>query len=101
MECNLSHWLYAMLVGLGRTCAAGRTVAARRVGSQRLSLRALWLFVGQSIAHNVSHIAEGGEYEALTFKFKQMLNRSTTVDISTKPPLLAMCCYMLCFSNFK
>lgn len=26
-----------------------------------------------------------------------MLNRSTTVDISTKPPLLAMCCYMLCF----
>ena len=43
---------------------------------------------------NVSHIAEGGEYEALTFKFKQMLNRSTAVHFSTTPPLLAICCYV-------
>lgn len=25
-----------------------------------------------------------------------MFNRGTTVDISTKPPLLAMCCYIAC-----
>jgi hypothetical protein len=43
--------------------------------------------------HNGLQIAEGGEIEALNLNIKQMLNRSTTVDISTKPPLLAMCCY--------
>jgi len=46
------------------------------------------------MAHNVLQIAEGGEYEALNLIKPQMLNRSTTVDISTQPPLLAMCCYM-------
>jgi hypothetical protein len=45
------------------------------------------------IAYNVSQIAEGGEIEVLNLNIKRMLNRSTTVDISTKPPLLAMCCY--------
>ena len=49
------------------------------------------------MAYNVLHIAEGGEYEAQIFKIKQMFNRSTTVHFSTKPPLLAICCYMLCF----
>jgi hypothetical protein len=57
---------------------------------------------GRSLAGNVLHIAEGGEYEAQIFKLKQMLNRSTTVDISTKPPLLAMCCYVpFFFTNLK
>jgi hypothetical protein len=49
------------------------------------------------LATNVLQIAEGGEYEALNLIKPQMLNRSTTVDISTKPPLLAMCCYTLFF----
>jgi len=46
---------------------------------------------------NVLQIAEGGEYEALNLIKPQMLNRSTTVDISTTPPLLAICCYALLF----
>ena len=46
-----------------------------------------------TITANVLQIAEGGEYEAKTLKIVQMLNRSTTVHFSTKPPLLAMCCY--------
>ena len=37
------------------------------------------------IAYNGLHIAEGGDYEALTFKIAQMFNRSTTVHFSTKP----------------
>ena len=50
-----------------------------------------------SITANVSHIAEGGEYEAQTLKIVQMFNRSTTVHFSTTPPLLAICCYTLFF----
>lgn len=46
---------------------------------------------------NGLHIAEGGEYEAQNIKLKQMYNRSTTVYFSTKPPLLAICCYVMCF----
>jgi hypothetical protein len=51
----------------------------------------------RKLTANVLKIAEGGEYEALNLIKPQMLNRSTTVDISTKPPLLAMCCYTLFF----
>jgi hypothetical protein len=51
---------------------------------------------------NVLHIAEGGEYEAQTFKIVQMFNRSTTVHFSTTPPLLAICCYVpFFFKNFN
>jgi hypothetical protein len=53
------------------------------------------------MAYNVSQIAEGGEIEVLNLNIKRMLNRSTTVDISTKPPLLAMCCYTLPFLYLK
>jgi len=49
------------------------------------------------ITANGLHIAEGGEYEAQNIKLKQMYNRSTTVYFSTKPPLLAICCYVMCF----
>ena len=49
---------------------------------------------GHGIAHNVSHIAEGGEYESQNLNLKQMFNRSITVHFSTKPPLLAICCYV-------
>jgi len=40
------------------------------------------------------HIAEGGDYKAQNFKIVQMFNRSKTVYFSTKPPLLAICCYV-------
>jgi len=57
------------------------------------------------MAHNVLHIAEGGEHEAQNLNLKQMFNRSTTVHFSTKPPLLAICCYTLFFlcvlKNYK
>ena len=43
---------------------------------------------------NVLYIAEGGEYEVQTFKLKQMYNRSKIVHFSTKPSLLAICCYV-------
>jgi len=49
------------------------------------------------MTYNGLHIAEGGEYEAQNIKLKQMYNRSTTVYFSTKPPLLAICCYVMCF----
>ena len=47
-----------------------------------------------AIAYNVSHIAEGGDNEALTNKLKQMYNRRTKAQYSIKPPLLAICCYV-------
>ena len=50
---------------------------------------------------NGGHIADGGEYDALNFKISQMFNRSTTLHYSTKPPLLAMCCYaQVFFTNY-
>jgi hypothetical protein len=47
--------------------------------------------------YNGLQIAEGGEYEAQNLIKPQMIIRSTTVDITTTPPLLAMCCYLLPF----
>lgn len=46
------------------------------------------------VADNVSHIPEGGDYEALNFNIKRMLNRSRNVDITTEPPILVRCCYV-------
>lgn len=37
------------------------------------------------VADNVLHIAEGGEYEAQTFKIIQMFNRSTSAAILLIP----------------
>jgi hypothetical protein len=48
-----------------------------------------------SLTHNVLQIAEGGEYEVIMFNVAQMIIRSTTVQLTTTPPLLAMCCYTL------
>ena len=48
----------------------------------------------KNITANVPHIAEGGELEIQTFKLKKMYNRSKTVHLNTKPPLLAICCYV-------
>jgi hypothetical protein len=47
-----------------------------------------------SLATNVSHIPEGGDYEAQNYQLTQMFNRSTNVHISTKPPVLGICCYV-------
>lgn len=45
---------------------------------------------------------EGGDYEAQNLIQQQMFNRSTTLDNTTKAPLLGMCCYKpFFFTNFK
>ena len=43
------------------------------------------------IAANARQIAEGGEYEAQMFNKAQQMIRSNTVQLTTTPPLLAMC----------
>jgi len=45
--------------------------------------------------HNGLQIAEGGEYEVIILNIAQMMIRSTTVQLTATPPLLAMCCYTL------
>jgi hypothetical protein len=46
-----------------------------------------------AITHNGLQIPEGGDYEAQNLKLTQMFNRSKNVHITTKTPLLGMCCY--------
>lgn len=48
-----------------------------------------------AIAPNGLQIAEGGEYEVIMFNIAQMIIRSTTVQLTDTPPLLAICCYTL------
>ena len=48
-----------------------------------------------ALAGNELQIAEGGEYEVIMFNIAQMIIQSTTVQLTTAPPLLAMCCYTL------
>ena len=50
---------------------------------------------GRKVAYNVLQIAEGGEYEVIIFNIAQMIIRSTIVQLTDTPPLLAMCCYTL------
>jgi hypothetical protein len=45
--------------------------------------------------NNDLQIAEGGDYEALNLIKPQMMIRSNTVQLTTTPTLLAMCCYTL------
>ena len=47
--------------------------------------------------YNGLQLTEVGDYEAETFKFKQMYNRSRNVDTTTEPPILVRCCYRLGF----
>jgi hypothetical protein len=54
------------------------------------------------VADNGLQIPEGGDYEAQIFKIVQMFNRSKNVYITTKTPLLGMCCYKpFFFTNLK
>ena len=43
---------------------------------------------------NGLQIAEGGNFGAENFNFKQMYNRSKNVHLTTDLPLLAICCYV-------
>lgn len=68
-----------------------------------VSLKTLMDSIGVSnISANVLQLTEVGDYEAQIFKLKQMYNRSTTVHISTTPPILVSCCYVpFFFTNFN
>jgi hypothetical protein len=47
------------------------------------------------MSHNVSHIPEGGDYEAQNYQLTQIFNRSTKLEHITNTPLLGICCYVL------
>lgn len=52
------------------------------------------------LAYNGLQLTEVGDYEAQTFKLKQMMIRSNTSQITNKPPILVRCCYaMFLFTN--
>jgi hypothetical protein len=56
---------------------------------------------GANIDYNL-RLTEVGDYEALTFKLKQMLNRSRNAHKTTEPPILVRCCYVpFFFTNLK
>ena len=46
-----------------------------------------------NIVPNVSHIPEGGDYEAKNFQLTMNKHRNTEFHFSTKTPLLGICCY--------
>ena len=50
-----------------------------------------------SLTYNVLQIPEEGDLGTQNFQLTMNLNRSTTLDITTKPPFLGMCCYALLF----
>jgi hypothetical protein len=54
-----------------------------------------------SLTANVLHIPEEGEIEAQNLKLKQMYNRSTELEHSTKPPFLGICCYRFVLLKLK
>jgi hypothetical protein len=54
------------------------------------------------IGTNGLQLTEVGDYEAQTFKFKQMYNRSRNANITTTPPILVRCCYVpFLFTNLN
>jgi hypothetical protein len=53
--------------------------------------------MSEAMAYNVPQLTEVGDYEAQIFKQPQMMIRSNTVQITTKPPILVSCCYVSVF----
>jgi len=49
------------------------------------------------IAANVLQLPEGGDFEAIHYHPSTNLDRSTKLDLTTEPPLLGRCCYLLAF----
>ena len=50
---------------------------------------------GKYIAFNVLQLPEGGDFEALHCQPSTNFDRSTKLDLTTEPPLLGRCCYLL------
>src|SRR5690554_2861471 len=49
------------------------------------------------ITPNVLQLPEGGDFEALHCQPSTNFDRSTKLDLTTEPPLLGRCCYLLAF----
>src|SRR5690554_5250541 len=49
------------------------------------------------IAHNVLQLPEGGDFEELHCQPSTNFDRSTKLDLTTEPPRLGRCCYLLAF----
>jgi len=49
------------------------------------------------VAANVLQLPEGGDFEALHCQPSRDFDRSTKLDLTTEPPLLGRCCYLLAF----
>ena len=50
---------------------------------------------GFRVADNVLQLPEGGDFEALHCQPSTNFDRSTKLDLTTEPPLLGRCCYLL------
>src|SRR5690554_6353341 len=53
------------------------------------------------LAGIVLQLPEGGDFEALHCQPSRNFNRSTKLDLTTEPPLLGRCCYLLALFVFK
>ncbi len=51
------------------------------------------------VAPNVLQLPEGGDFEALHCQPSTNFDRSTKLDLTTEPPLLGRCCYLLAFCS--
>jgi hypothetical protein len=52
------------------------------------------------LAANVLQLPEGGDFGALHCQPAQKFDRSTKLDLTTEPPLLGRCCYVLPLLSF-
>jgi hypothetical protein len=53
-----------------------------------------------SFTANVLQLPEGGDFGALHCQPAQKFDRSTKLDLTTEPPLLGRCCYVLPLLSF-
>jgi len=51
----------------------------------------------QAISHNGLQLPEGGDFEAFHCQPSSNFDRSTKLDLTTEPPLLGRCCWLLLF----
>jgi hypothetical protein len=56
-----------------------------------------WSVCRFTMPYNVLQLPEGGDFEALNCQPSTNFDRSTMLDLTTEPPLLVRCCYLLCF----
>jgi len=53
------------------------------------------------LAGNGPQLPEGGDFEALHCQPSTNFDRSTKLDLTTEPPLLGRCCWVLVFLSLR